>query len=204
MLDDAAIHVGDPQRAVRAGVCIDRAKALVGAGEELLARLHIFAGDDAVFFREDEALHEIGRGLRDKGIAEVTLAEKIAAENSRAASGSGGGELSVGAERLAVVAAVHSGRGCDGPGALVFHDLHSGARCAGPVRVALIQGFRDEIRPEEVAVEIVKLASVIVLSHAPLAARGCAVADEFAVLELVAGGVVGVVDPVIEKSRGGV
>ena len=90
-----------------------------------------------------------------------------------------------------------------GPAVLLLQDLHARAGARGEVRVALVERLGDETRAEEVRVEIVVRASVVVLRHAPLAAR-CATGfhDPFAVLQLVARAGVGVVDPVVEEARG--
>src|ERR1044072_4033403 len=57
VLDDAAIHVDDVERAVRPGAEVDRTKPLVGRGDEVSLRVRIAAYDAAVLRGQDLPLH---------------------------------------------------------------------------------------------------------------------------------------------------
>src|SRR6476646_3157689 len=67
VLDDAAIHVDDVERAVRTGSEVDRTEALVGRSNEVSLRVRIAPHHAAVLRGQDLALHEVAYWLRNEG-----------------------------------------------------------------------------------------------------------------------------------------
>ena len=84
VLDHAAVHVGDVERAVGGRQQVDRAEALVGRGEELALRMRVGRGEPAVgAFLHDVAAHQVARRLGDEDVAADVGRQPIAAIDGR-------------------------------------------------------------------------------------------------------------------------
>ena len=100
MLDRSTIHVGDVERAVRAGREIDRAKPVVARGQELAAFIHHARGKGRTHRRQPVPMHEVAGGIAHENIAVVIHRQRVTPINLNAARGAeearvriGGGEI---------------------------------------------------------------------------------------------------------------
>ena len=85
VVDFAAIHVGEVERAVRALAEKDRPEPDVGAGEKFFSCGGRLRAESRALGPEDLALHEILGGLADENVALVFRGQAGAAENKYAA-----------------------------------------------------------------------------------------------------------------------
>ena len=81
LLDDAAIHVADEERAVGRCFHIDGAEARVRAAEELALRMRIVQNGDAVLHLDARAAHETAHRLAKEEIAAQLGGQLIASED---------------------------------------------------------------------------------------------------------------------------
>ena len=106
VLDDAAIQIGDVERAVGRIGQIDRPEALVGGGEELSARVGLARGQALAAVLEDEARHEVRRRFGDEHVAVELRRQTVAAIDRRRAHRGELEQRSVGAIDARLIGAV--------------------------------------------------------------------------------------------------
>ena len=170
VLEHAAVEVDDVERAVGSVGHHHRAEAFVGRGEKFFFFVGVGARKQAVFFRDCNALHQIGGRLRNEGVAAEFGGEGVAAVDGGAAGGSGIGERAVGAERLGIIAAVHAGGRVGRVDRLFLDHLVVDAERVAEERVAGIGRGREEVGTEQIRVVVVEQAAGIILGETPLAA----------------------------------
>ena len=77
VLDHAAVHVGDVERAVRRRQQVHRPEPLVGRGEELAARMRVGRGEPAVgAFLQGVASHQVAGGLGDEHVPRTSAGSR--------------------------------------------------------------------------------------------------------------------------------
>ena len=170
VLEHAAIHVHDVEGAVRSVGHHHRAETFIGGRKEFRAGMGVLGGDHAVFFRELEALHEIGGRFGDERVATVFGREGVATVDHGAAGGGRAGQRAVFAQCLRIVAAVDAGRRVRREDRLILHHLevHRGGRAQE--RIAREGRGGQEVGAKEVGVIVEEQSAGVVLAEAPLAA----------------------------------
>src|SRR5580765_1159432 len=88
MLNDVAIHVGDPQRSIGAGLDGSRSKPIIGRREKLGLLLVVGppTGKAIALGRHDFAVHQVMHGFANKHVAGEGRAKKVIAIDDGAAS----------------------------------------------------------------------------------------------------------------------
>ena len=199
VLDDPAVHIDDVDRAIGAVDDLDRTEAFVGRSQELLARDGGGALDDPILLREHDALHEVGRGLGNEGVAMVGGAEEVATVHDGAAGRGRLGQRAIRTQRAGVVAAVHARRRVDRVDRLIRDDLAVDARHVTQERVTREGRRRQQVSPEKVGIVVVVKAAVVVLTEAILAAAEAWAALPRAGIEAEARAVTGAPDAVVHR-----
>ncbi|NBN94493.1 MAG: hypothetical protein EBV31_02515 [Verrucomicrobia bacterium] len=201
VLEHAAVEVDDVQRAIGSVGHHDRAEALVGGRQELFFFIGIGAREHAVLLRDRDALHQVGRRLRDERVAAELGGEGVAAVDGGAAGGGRRGKGAVGAEGLGVVTAVHARGRMGRVDGLVLDHLVVDPDRVTEERIARVSGGRQEVGAEEVGVVVVEQAAGVVLGEAPLPAAEAGAFLPGAVGQLEARAVVRGVDAVVHRPR---
>ncbi len=170
VLDDAAIHVHEVKRPIRAVAGIHRAEALVGGGEKFAAFGRVRGLHEAIGLAHRESLHQIRRRLRHKGIAAIRDRKRIAAINQRAAGACGSGQSTVSTECFRIVTAIHTRRGMRGVERLIASELRIDAGRVAQQRIARKSLRRQQIGTQHVGVVVEIEPPVVVLAEPPLSA----------------------------------
>src|SRR5262249_39190908 len=134
VLNDAAIHVDDVERAVRTGTEVDWTEPLVGRGDEVSLRVRIAAHDAAVRRGQDLPLHQVAYRLRDEAVA-IDLGQQLAAVAPRAARRRELEELAVAQLAGGLTAASDPRRLVHRPDRFIRRDVDVGALKARIVRI---------------------------------------------------------------------
>ena len=199
VLEHAAIQVDDVEGAIGAVGHHHRAEAFVGRRQEFFCFVGVGAREQAVLLRDRDALHQVRRRLRDKGVAAEFGGEGVATVDRRTARGGGVREGAVGAERLAVIAPVYARGRMGRVDRLVFDHLVVDAKRVAEQRIAGVGGRGKEVGAEQIRVVVVEQATGVVLSEAPLAASEARAFLPGAVGEPEARAVIRRVDAVVHR-----
>ena len=175
VLDYAAIHVHQVERAIRSVCGLHWAEALIGGSEELIALGRVDGFDGAVLLNHLEALYQVGRRLGNEGIASIHRREGITAIDERATGGRWLSKGAVGTQRLRIITAIHAGCGVRGIERLILRELGIGAGRSAQQRIAGEGLRRQQIGAQHVGVVVEIEAAHIVLAKTPLAASQSAV-----------------------------
>ena len=195
LLDDAAIHVADEERAIGRGFHIDGAETGVRAAQELALWMRIVQNGDAVLHLDRAAAHETAHGLAKEEIAAQLGGQLIASEDLATA---GRGEM---VQRVVLTRLAGA--------ALIIAQAH---RRPHDLKAGLELRPRGRLTVEDVVLEIERAflaarvhhpeLALVILRRAPLAAvAGNVLLDELAVLPAQAVVVHCGIDPVVERPR---
>ena len=170
VLDHAAVHVGEIDRAIGPARAEHRAEALVGRGEERPLAIGRRRDDSAVLLGNPIAVDEIAGDLAHERGAVHVGAHRAAVMHMRAARAREVRETAI-LEHALLVAAVHAGREPR------REDARVGRRARGHAFEALLRRIargvllRQEIDEQWIGVRRVVQPPVRVLAHAPLSVR---------------------------------
>ena len=187
LLDDAAVHVHDVQRAVGPVGQVDGTEALVG-GREKLSPLVCLAGAQrrAVVF-DDDAAHEVGGGLGHEHVSVQLGRQPIATEHERRADGGEPVERSVFAANAELIGAIRARsrprRPHDVDGVFGISQRLVAATGAHQVRVAHEVRRGHEVHVHRRLVRVAVDPAHVVVRDAPFAARQALLHFELAVLQ---------------------
>ena len=177
MLQNTPIEIDDIERSVGTVEQIHGAETLVRRGEKLRGFVGVGSGDFTVLLGKFDALDEITRRLRNKGVAAKLRGKQPATINHRATGRRHRHQFPFLIERF--VAAIDARRHAAGKRRESRRrDLHvrAGRR---ELRIAAQIRRRHGIDPQRVAVAVVINAAHVVLRNAPLAAGDRAVTRKF-------------------------
>ena len=172
VLDDAAVHVRDVERAVRTDRERHRPEPLVGAREELAIGESIPRDRQPIVLRHVEPLDRVRRRLADERVAGELGAEERRTIEDGAARGGQVRERAVRSQRVGPVAAVDPRRHPDRKRRGVDADPPVDALEPTLPRIARCVLLGKEIAAQALGVGRVVEAAEVVHGDAPLAVRG--------------------------------